>query len=315
VPQAGGRSFSWIDPVPLWQSRNQTLARLLGDPTNDERRLWMRLQREAGKLQEDLVIDEGAGREEVSFIVIGDTGEGDASQQAVVDPLLARGLDTDFMIFCSDVIYPAGDAEDYDAKFYAPYEVYQKPIYALPGNHDWYDGLVGFMHHLCGADVSALPAVEERPSSLKERLRRLLWRRPAEKTSQELPARRRGEEGRRTGQRSPYFAIDAGPLLLVGIDTGMGGPIDREQAAWLRETRARTGPRSSSPASPSTWTASAARTRWRTAARSTRWSSTPTTTTSRPSAGTSTPTSATRSTWPAGTRRSNTSSAGAAAPT
>ena len=247
VPPAGGRSFSWIDPVPLWQSRNQTLARLLGDPTNDERRLWMRLQSEAGELHDDLVVDEGAGRregrEEVSFIVIGDTGEGDASQQAVVDPLLARGLDTDFMVVCSDVIYPAGDAEDYDAKFYGPYEAYPRRIYALPGNHDWYDGLVGFMHHLCGADVSALPAVEERPSSPKGRLRRLLWRRPAQRDREDLPARRRTDEGRRTDQRSPYFAIDAGPLLLVGIDTGMGGPIDREQAAWLRRVSRGEGPK------------------------------------------------------------------------
>ncbi len=234
VTPSGGRSFSWIDPLPLWRSRNQNLMRLFGDPTNDERRLWMGLQRRAGKLPKDLIIVDHAGREEVSFIVVGDTGEGDASQHAVVKPLLACGRDTDFMVVCSDVIYPAGDAEDYDAKFYAPYEDYQSPIYALPGNHDWYDGLVGFMHHLCGAEVSDLPATQGRPSSLKERLRRLLWRRPARRGREGLPARRRTEEGRRSGQSSPYFAIDTGPLLLVGIDTGMGGPIDREQGGWLR---------------------------------------------------------------------------------
>ncbi|MGH3146697.1 MAG: metallophosphoesterase family protein [Rubrobacter sp.] len=234
VPVSGGRSFSWIDPVPIWQSRNQYLARLFGDPTNDERRLWMELQRQKGELPEDLVVSDHADLEEVSFIVVGDTGEGDASQRAVVKPLLASGRGTDFMVVCSDVIYPAGDAEDYDAKFYRPYEGYRSPIYALPGNHDWYDGLVGFMHHLCGAEVSALPAAEGRPSSLKERLRRLLWRRPAKRSFEELPVRRRGETGRRSDQRSPYFAIDTGPLLIVGIDTGMGGPIDREQAGWLR---------------------------------------------------------------------------------
>ena len=234
VPPSGGRAFSWIDPVPLWRSRNQNLLRLFGDPTNDERRLWMDLQRQAGKLTEDLILADHKDRREVSFIVVGDTGEGDASQHAVVKPLLARGRDTDFMVVCSDVIYPAGDAEDYDAKFYGPYQDYPNPIYALPGNHDWYDGLVGFMHHLCGAEVSQLPAAEGRASSLKERLRRLLWRRPAKKGPDELPVRRRYEEGRRSSQRSPYFAIDAGPLFVVGIDTGMGGPIDREQGDWLQ---------------------------------------------------------------------------------
>ena len=234
MPASGGRPFSWINPVPLWQSRNQNLARLLGDPTNDERRLWMKLQRQAGRMPKDLIIDRHLGREEVSLIVVGDTGEGDTSQHAVVRPLLACGRDTDFMVVCSDVIYPAGDAEDYDAKFYGPYKEYPNPIYALPGNHDWYDGLVGFMHHLCGAEVSSLPAAEGRPSSLKERVRRLLWRRPAKRDPEELPVRKRTDEGRRSGQRSPYFAIDTGPLLVVGIDTGMGGPIDREQGEWLR---------------------------------------------------------------------------------
>ena len=234
VPASAGRSFSWIDPVPLWQSRNQNLAPLLGDPTNDERRLWMELQRRAGKLPEDLILTDHADREDVSFIVVGDTGEGDASQRAVVKPLLARGRDTDFMVVCSDVIYPSGDAEDYDAKFYGPYDGYQRPIYALPGNHDWNDGLVGFMHHLCDAEVASLPEAEGRASSLKERLRRLLWRRPARKGPEELPVRRRAGEGVRSSQRSPYFAVDAGPLLVVCIDTGLGGPIDGEQGEWLR---------------------------------------------------------------------------------
>ena len=231
---SGGHSFYWIDPVPLWQSRNQTVSQLLGDPTNDERRRWMKLQRDAGKLTEDLIISEHADLEKVSFVMVGDTGEGDDSQYAVVRPLLALGRDTDFMVICSDIIYPAGDAEDYDAKFYTPYENYPRPIYALPGNHDWYDGLVGFMHHLCGADVSALPAAAGRAFSPRERLRRLLWRRPAKRSPAELPERRRTEAGRRSSQRSPYFAIDTGPLFIVGIDTGMDGTIDREQGKWLR---------------------------------------------------------------------------------
>ena len=234
VPASGGRSFSWVNPVPVWRSRNQNLAPLLGDPTNDERRLWMKLQRQTGKLTEDLIVTEHADREEVSFIVVGDTGEGDASQRAVVKPLLARGRDTDFMVICSDVIYPSGDAEDYDAKFYGPYDDYRNPIYALPGNHDWNDGLVGFMHHLCGAEVSSIPDIEARAPSFRERLRRLLWRRPARKDPEDLPLRRRTEEGLRSKQGSPYFAIDTGPLLVVCIDTGLGGPIDHEQGEWLR---------------------------------------------------------------------------------
>jgi hypothetical protein len=35
-------------------------------------------------------------------------------------------------------------------------------------------------------------------------------------------------------QPGPYIAIDAGPLRLVTVDTGIQGQIDAEQAQWLR---------------------------------------------------------------------------------
>lgn len=232
---SGGRPFSWLSLAPLWQSRNQVLGDLLGDPTNDERRRWMGVQRRAEKLSADLILREHAGLEEVSLLMIGDPGEGDASQFALVPPLLACGRDTDFMVVCSDVIYPAGDAEDYEGKFYRPYEHYPHPIYAVPGNHDWYDGLSGFMFHLCDAETPA-PGSAGESSSWKERLRGRLWRKP-ERISSTVAARRRvwrAASGQRSGQRSPYLAIETGPLLIVGIDTGIGGGIDREQGEWLR---------------------------------------------------------------------------------
>ncbi len=91
----------------------------------------------AAKLPADLTIKDHADLEKVSFLVLGDTGEGDASQLAVMPPLLVRGQDTHFMVICSDVIYPAGDVGDYRPKFYDAYEDYRHPTYALPGNHDW----------------------------------------------------------------------------------------------------------------------------------------------------------------------------------
>ncbi len=36
-------------------------------------------------------------------------------------------------------------------------------------------------------------------------------------------------------QPGPYWAIDAGPVRIVGIDTGLLGTLDAEQGAWLRE--------------------------------------------------------------------------------
>ncbi len=67
--------------------------------------------------------------------MLGDTGEGDASQYAVVPPLLAAAGDTDLMLVASDVVYPAGAKAEYAAKFLHPYRDYGGPIYAVPGNH------------------------------------------------------------------------------------------------------------------------------------------------------------------------------------
>jgi hypothetical protein len=36
-------------------------------------------------------------------------------------------------------------------------------------------------------------------------------------------------------QPGPYWAIDSGPVRIIGIDTGLLGTIDAEQGAWLRE--------------------------------------------------------------------------------
>ena len=81
-----------------------------------------------------------------SFLVIGDPGEGDASQYSLVSRYLKLGLhdDVKFLVVSSDVIYPAGSMSDYEGNFYLPFQGFAKPIYAIPGNHDWFDALEGF---------------------------------------------------------------------------------------------------------------------------------------------------------------------------
>jgi hypothetical protein len=44
----------------------------------------------------------------------------------------------------------------------------------------------------------------------------------------------RGQPSQQARQPAPYFCLDAGPLRLVGIDTGILGGIDRAQGEWLR---------------------------------------------------------------------------------
>ena len=115
-----------------------------------------------------------ADADAVSLLVAGDTGEGDASQYAVVPGLLSQAGGVAAAVICSDVIYPAGEIGDYRDKFYRPYRDLRAPMLAMPGNHDWYDGLHGFMSHLCGIDAPM--AAAPRAGGLRGLLTRLLWR-------------------------------------------------------------------------------------------------------------------------------------------
>ena len=173
--------------------------------------------------------------EPFSFLLLGDPGEGDNSQYAVVPPLIASSEGTDFTVICSDVIYPSGELGDYETKFFRPYRDLECPIYAVPGNHDWYDGLHGFMSHLCGIDVPEAP-LKVGPG-LRGWLARKLWRRTM-RPDDALIAKMREDRSRPAqlcdpAQPGPYWAIDAGPVRIVGIDTGIVGSLDREQAEWL----------------------------------------------------------------------------------
>ena len=226
-------SFSWLSPAPLWQSRNDVLARWFGDPTDDHRRAWMH---DRASSNDNLIVD-FAG-EESSFLLLGDTGEGDASQYAVVPPLLSQAPGTAFAFICSDVIYPAGGVNKYVENCLSPYSKYPQPIYAIPGNHDWYDDCTGFMYWFCGADQR--PKLKRFGPSPRGVIRGLLWRRPPRGRRRRIARGRKLRElpSQQALQPAPYLAIDAGPVRLVGIDTGIVGDIDREQGAWLRQVSA-----------------------------------------------------------------------------
>ena len=234
---ANTRPLSWIRPSVLWRARNDVIARRLHDPTDDARSAWVHLARERARATEqdpDFVVRVGEG-DRASFVLLGDTGEGDDSQYAVVPDLLARADGVDLAVICSDVNYPTGDSIDYRERFYRPYRNLLAPILAVPGNHDWYDGLVGFMHHLCGLDAPGDPAW---PRSIRGRLGGWLWRKPppADPAALAHMAADRARDVQRLAhpQPGPYLAIDVGAVRLVGIDTGIKGTIDAEQAAWLR---------------------------------------------------------------------------------
>lgn len=234
--------FSWLSARALLDSVNDQIAKYIGDLVDPRRQRWIAAQRAIGQDPNDVL--EARGR---AFFIVGDPGEIDASQFAVLPPLerVDDERPTSFLIILSDVIYPDGEVNLYVHGFYDAWRGYGdrtqpdgtkgKPIYGLPGNHDWYDGLNGFMWNFCGAE--ALPPTEYRTSSFTagERAARVLWRRAGRPDRPRLLARRSPHAERwKPNQPGPYWAMDVGGAVrLIAIDTGITGGIDREQGAWL----------------------------------------------------------------------------------
>ena len=61
------------------------------------------------------------------------------SRHVLRDQLLtvANSPDVRFVVVSSDVVCPSGAMRDYEAKFWLPFKGVTRPVYAIPGNHDW----------------------------------------------------------------------------------------------------------------------------------------------------------------------------------
>ncbi|HET8640408.1 MAG TPA: hypothetical protein VFM37_00625 [Pseudonocardiaceae bacterium] len=233
------KPFKWVSFDALSKSYNDLLTRFAGERiVHEQRRRWLRDLAALSERFPDLTVDR-SDLAEPTFVIVGDPGEGDASQYCVAAALRSV-RPVDFMVLCSDVIYPAGDVNDYPDRFYVPYADFPGTIYGLPGNHDWYDLLHGFHEHFCDArSTREFPGVH----GWRERIARLLWR-PGGKPDTAViePLRASSPPWRaspvRPAQPGPYYAIDTGPLRLVCIDTGVRGELDAEQGEWLRRVSA-----------------------------------------------------------------------------
>lgn len=234
-----GNRLSWLSPTPLLHSRNDLVARHVHDPTDVMRDAWLARQGTPGSGPEP--IRTFADRDRITVALLGDPGEGDASQYCVVPVLEQVAHDADLGVIVSDIVYPAGGITEYADRFYRPYSGFPAPLFGVPGNHDWYDGLTGFMTAFCDASPAAGAPSVEWPRDLpawKRLLGRLAWRTPRPVTPQTFEAvaamrTLRGADSQQGVQPGPYLAIDAGPVRLLGIDTGIQGRIDARQARWL----------------------------------------------------------------------------------
>jgi 3',5'-cyclic AMP phosphodiesterase CpdA len=171
----------WFDPGQLLGTGAKALAALLVGERSDPRLVQAIAARETAL--HDYTVhftdgptgpcpDPGRPRDEIWIDYVSDTGDGwnpvYAVAYAVTQPVLElrgpggersttpRG---DLLVFGGDLVYPASSREEYQRRLVTPYEhafgdahpAEPPHVFAIPGNHDWYDGLSAFTRLFCSA--------------------------------------------------------------------------------------------------------------------------------------------------------------------
>lgn len=78
--------------------------------------------------------------------------------EAGEDALLLPGAD--ILVLGGDQVYPTASPETYQRRFIDPFQCARhykrggRSIFAIPGNHDWYDGLTSFIRLFCQTETS-----------------------------------------------------------------------------------------------------------------------------------------------------------------
>jgi hypothetical protein len=167
--------------------------------------------------------DQSKARDSIWIDYVGDVGDGWNSTYAIAYYLAGprsfkytvgeTTYDTtetqrgDILIFGGDEVYPTASRDEYDRRLVAPYTTALRNsnppyphVFAIPGNHDWYDSLVAFT--------------------------RLFTARP-------------WFAGWRTRQKRSYFALKLPHnWWLLGTDVQLGSDIDKPQMEYFERLAA-----------------------------------------------------------------------------
>jgi Calcineurin-like phosphoesterase len=91
----------------------------------------------AGKISFQAVGDTGAAKVNRSQTAATAIGHESAVADAMIADVLNQGVNGPaFFFHLGDVIYNFGEAQYYYDQFYEPFRAYDRPIFAIPGNHD-----------------------------------------------------------------------------------------------------------------------------------------------------------------------------------
>ncbi|MQA06548.1 MAG: hypothetical protein GEV07_28855 [Streptosporangiales bacterium] len=203
-------SVRWLSPTQLVRTGVKVgLSTVLAD-FDDRREVQASLDGELLRLP----LDE-SNAAEAWFDYVADIGDGFDTAYTVAwllgrDKLDVRSADESYqlprgsmLVLGGDEVYPTPSARAYEDRMRGPYrcalpQADDEPLLvALPGNHDWYDGLTTFLR---------------------------------------VFGQQRRIGGWRTEQTRSYFAVQLpGRWWLLGIDTQLGTYIDGPQLAYFEE--------------------------------------------------------------------------------
>ncbi len=209
------RPVAWLAPIQLSRTAVQVVMSELFGAYLDKRELQNALP--------SMVTAEGVAEGELWFDFVADLGDGFDSTYTIAyllaqDDLavggerLPRGR---MLMMGGDEVYPAASGQRYEDRTKGPYQaampvpppgVRQPTLYALPGNHDWYDGLTAFIRLFAKAGKGQIG-------------------------------------GWRNEQSRSYFAIELPHRWwLFAVDTQFGAYIDDPQLTYFREAAGRLRP-------------------------------------------------------------------------
>ena len=217
------KMVGWFDPGPLiGVATNVLVSTLFG--RHSDYRLVEALATQGAEEEYDFSLKDGAPRQELWLDYTADTGDGFDSTYAVAYWLTRDNLDAvgpdgatqrtrcgDVLVLGGDLVYPSASRGDYHRKLVRPFETarnYSRApepyIFALPGNHDWYDSLVSFSRLFCSG---------------------------------------RWFQGWRTAQKRSYFALKLPHnWWLLGADVQLGSDIDAFQVEYFKKVASRMQP-------------------------------------------------------------------------
>ena len=210
----------WFDPSVLLKILRPVVVSGVFGTYADKRLIQAALDKETdAKLfaRADLTKKLGADSDgSFWFDFIADTGDGFDSTYTIAwlqaqDALKVENQETKrgkLLLIGGDLVYPDAKRENYENKFRKPYawalpedgsaERGRPQMYAIPGNHDWYDGLDLFLAYFCG----------KKPWKIGYR---------------------------RANQRRSYFALQlAKDLWIWGVDIQLSDRVDQPQAEYFR---------------------------------------------------------------------------------